>query len=115
MTVSRGEVWLVNLDPTKGSEQAGLRPVIVIQSDIINKYTRTYLTVPVTTNLKRADLPSCLLIRKGDGKLNSDSVALCHQARVLDKVRLTKKIGKLSDETMIALDGTILFTLGITG
>jgi mRNA-degrading endonuclease toxin of MazEF toxin-antitoxin module len=71
VTVKRGEVWLANLDPTQGSEQAGIRPVIVFQNELINKYSRTVLAIPLTTNPGRASLPSCLLISKGDGGLAS--------------------------------------------
>ncbi len=57
MTIKRGEIWIVNLNPTRGSEQAGTRPVIVFQNDAINQFTTTLLTIPLTTNLRRAALP----------------------------------------------------------
>lgn len=114
MTVRRGEIWLANLSPTKGSEQAGTRPVLVFQNDFINRFTRTVLTIPFTTNLKRASLPSCLKVSKEEGGLTSDSVALCHQLRVLDKSRLQRKLGELSEETMAAIESRVLFTMGIT-
>jgi mRNA interferase MazF len=59
MTVNRGEIWLANLNPTRGSEQAGTRPVLIFQNNVINKYTTTILAIPLTTNLRRASLPSC--------------------------------------------------------
>jgi len=96
MTIKRGEVWLANLDPTRGSEQAGTRPVLVL----INRFTTTTLTIPFTTNLRRASLPLCFLVLKGDGGLVSDSVALCHQLRVLDKSRLQRKLGELSQQSL---------------
>ena len=65
MTPKRGEIWIANLNPTKGSEQAGIRPVVIFQNDLINKYTSTILTILLTTNLKRAALPSCLMIPRG--------------------------------------------------
>jgi mRNA interferase MazF len=111
--IKRGEVWLANLDPTQGSEQAGTRPVIVFQNDLINRYSRTVLTIPLTTNLGRASLPSCLLISKGDGGLASDSVALCHQLRVLDKSRLQRRLGTLKDQTISAVESCVVFTTGI--
>lgn len=88
MTVKRGEVWLADLNPTKGSEQAGIRPVIVFQNCVVSQFTTTVITIPLTTNQRRASLPTCFFIPSGEGGLAQDSVALCHQMRVLDKTRL---------------------------
>lgn len=112
MQVERGEIWLANLDPTKGSEQAGTRPIIIFQENTISKFTSTIITIPLTTNLRRAALPSCLLISNGQGRLNQDSVALCHQLRVLDKTRLIKRLGQLDINVIAELERTVLFTLG---
>ena len=112
MKVERGEIWLANLDPTKGSEQAGTRPIIIFQENTISKFTSTIITIPLTTNLRRAALPSCLLISNGQGGLNQDSVALCHQLRVLDKTRLIKRLGQLDTEVIAELERIVLFTLG---
>jgi len=113
MTVKRSEVWLADLNPTQGSEQAGTRPVLIFQNDLINKFTTTILTIPFTTNLRRASLPSCVQVSKGEGGLDSDSVALCHQLRVLDKTRLQRKMGEVSEETMAAIENRVIFTIGI--
>ena len=112
MQVERGEIWLANLDPTKGSEQAGTRPIIIFQENTISKFTSTIITIPLTTNLRRAALPSCLLISNGQGGLNQDSVALCHQLRVLDKTRLIKRLGQLDINAISELERIVLFTLG---
>lgn len=114
MTFKRGEIWLANLDPTRGSEQAGTRPILVLQNDDLNKFTSTALTIPLTTNLRRSLLPSCLQIRKGEGGLLSDSVALCHKLRVIDKTRLIRKLGAVSAETIKQVESVVLFTLGIS-
>ena len=74
MSVIRGEIWTAELDPTQGSEQAGRRPVLVLQNDAINRFTTTVLAIPLTTNLRRASLPSCVQVTQGDGGLASDSV-----------------------------------------
>lgn len=113
MTIRRGEVWLANLNPTRGSEQAGTRPVIVFQNDVINQFTTTLLTIPLTTNLRRAALPSCVRITKGEGGIASDSVALCHQFRVLDKTRLQRKLGSISQQIIDEIESCLLFTIGI--
>ena len=83
--LKRGEVWLANLDPTQGSEQAGTRPVIIFQNDIVSQFSTTIVTIPLTTNMRRASLPICVMIKRGDGGLLQDSVALCFQLRVLEK------------------------------
>ena len=114
MTVNRGEIWLANLNPIRGSEQAGTRPVLIFQNDVINKYTTTILAIPLTTNLRRASLPSCVQISKGEGGLASDSVVLCHQLRVLDKTRLMRKLGIVNPNTMSAIESCVKFTTGMS-
>lgn len=113
MTVRRGEIWLAELSPTRGSEQAGTRPVLIFQNDRINRFTTTVLAIPLTTNLRRASLPSCVQIPKGEGGLADDSVALCHQLRALDKTRLTRILGTVGGETMSAIEDCVKFTMGI--
>lgn len=78
-TLKRGEVWLANLDPTQGSEQADVRPVIIFQNDIVSQFSITTIAIPLTTNQCRAALPICMLIKQGDSGLSQDSVALCFQ------------------------------------
>jgi mRNA interferase MazF len=113
MIIKRGEIWIADLNPIQGSEQAGIRPVVICQNDVINRFTNTVLAIPLTTNLRRSALPSCVLISKDDGGLSEDSVALCHQLRVLDKSRLKQKIGDLSQHTIAKIDSCLLFTIGI--
>ncbi|MGF1567547.1 MAG: type II toxin-antitoxin system PemK/MazF family toxin [Nodosilinea sp.] len=112
MTAQRGEIWLANLNPTQGSEQAGIRPVIIFQESDLARFTTTVITIPVTSNLRRAALPTCLQISKDKGGLSQTSVALCHQLRVLDQTRLTKRLGRLQSTTISALEVVVLFTLG---
>lgn len=113
MTVNRGEIWLATLDPVRGSEQAGKRPVMIMQTNAINRFTTTVLAIPFTTNLRRAALPSCVGVAKGEGGLSSESVALCHQLRVLDKSRLIIKLGAVSKTTLQKIEDCALFTLGM--
>ncbi|MBE7470981.1 MAG: type II toxin-antitoxin system PemK/MazF family toxin [Anaerolineae bacterium] len=113
MMVKRGEIWLADLNPTRGSEQAGTRPVLIFQNNLVNKFTTTVLAIPLTTNLRRAALPSCVQIAKGEGGLTSASVALCHQLRVLDTTRLQRKMDAVSQETILALESCLMFTMGI--
>lgn len=113
MTVKRGEIWLAELSPIRGSEQAGTRPVLILQNNSINRFTSTFLAIPLTTNLRRASLPTCVLLSEGEGGLVKDSVALCHQLRVLDKSRLMHRLGSVSEFTLDAVDRCVVFTIGI--
>jgi len=108
----RGEVWLADLNPTQGSEQSGIRPIIILQNDIVSQFSTTTLAIPLTTNQRRAALPICMAISQGDGGLAQDSVALCFQMRVLDKTRLTRRLGQLRPETIAQLEVVVLLTLG---
>lgn len=110
--LQRGEVWLAALNPTQGSEQAGTRPVIVFQNDVVSRFSTTTIAIPLTTNLRRASLPICLAIEQGDGGLARASVALCFQMRSLDKTRLIKRLGQLKQETINHLEEVVLLTLG---
>jgi len=113
MIVKRGEIWFANLNPTRGTEQSGFRPVVIFQADIINKFSSTVLAIPLTTNLERTSLPTCVLVSKGEGNLSNDSVVLYHQVRVLDKKRLQKRIGSLNSQTLSVIENRMLTTMGI--
>jgi mRNA interferase MazF len=112
MTLKRGEIWLADLNPTRGSEQGGTRPVILFQNNLISEFSSTIIVIPLTSNLRRASLPTCLLISAGEGGLDRDSVALCYQLRVIDRVRLQKRLGQLTGETLARLEDIVLLTLG---
>ena len=114
MIIKSGEIWLANLNPIRGSEQAGTRPVLILQNDVISQFTTTVLAIPLTTNMRRALLPSCVKISSGEGGLVRDSVALCHQLRTLDKTRLQHKMGSIAEQTLTAVENCVLFTLGIS-
>ena len=108
-----GDVFLVDLDPTKGSEQQGKRPVIIFQNPDLNQYTRTYICIPLTTNLSRLAMPGTCFIKKGNGGLTRDSIALCFQLRAIDQSRLSKKLGTLNKTSLESLMGSILSAMGI--
>ncbi len=113
MIFIRGEIWLADLNPIRGSEQAGIRPVLIFQNDTINRFRTTVITIPFTTNLRRAALPSCVRVAADEGGLSNDSVVLCHQLRVLDPTRLIRRLGSVSQQTMLEIERCVLFTLGI--
>lgn len=108
-----GDIFLADLDPVRGSEQGRERPVIIFQNPDLNRFTSTYLCVPLTTNLSRKNLPGTCFIKKGDGGLPQDSVALCFQLRAIDKGRFIKRYGTLGSATLNSLANAILSAIGI--
>lgn len=113
MSDTRGDVWWGTLDPTQGSGQAGRRPVVIIQNDAINACTSTFLAIPLTSNLRRTQLPSSVLAPRGVAGLAEASVVLCHQLRVLDRQRLVARVGALDPELLLRVEATRLFPVGI--
>lgn len=111
--MKRGDVYLANLDPVKGSEQAGRRPVLIYQDNRLIAATLTVIVIPFTSNLKLQNLPSGVLVPAEEGGLRQDSIALCHQVRALDKSGLLTYWGSLSPSRMIQIDRIIVRTMGI--
>ena len=89
MKVERDNVFLADLNPIRGSEQAGIRPVLIFQHNRVNKASHTIISIPFTTNLNRAVLPTCVQVAQGEGGLTQASVALCHQFAFLIKQGLS--------------------------
>ena len=108
--MKKGDVYIADLSGSRGSEQAGTRPVLIIQSDKINKYTQTVVAIPTSTNLRRAQIPGCVLLPQGEGGLIQDSVALCYQITVLAKSRLQNRIGSLSPGILKQVEDAIKIT-----
>jgi len=100
MEVKRGEIWLANLSPTKGSEQAGTRPVLIVQTDRANPYSPNTIIVPFTTTIRQSLLPSHVLVSSAEENVKEDSVLLCEQIRVVSKSRFVRLLGLLSDNAM---------------
>jgi mRNA interferase MazF len=88
VAVKRGAVWKADLSPTRGTEQAGVRPVVVVQTDRANPHSPHTIIVPFTTRIRQKLLPSHVFVPAGEGGLTQDSVALCEQIRVMDHSRL---------------------------
>ena len=109
----RGDVYLADLNPSRGSEQAGIRPVIIVQHNNIDRFTRTVVVIPLTTNLRRARIPGKLIILVGEGWLTQESVALCYQIVVIDRQRLKQHLGTLSFDYLQQLENAIRYTLDL--
>lgn len=99
-SIKRGEIYFANLGSGDSLEIGGMRPVIVLQGDIINRYLPTVIVAPITSNRNRKLLPTHVAINAGQGGLNGDSVILLEQIRVIDKSRLKSKVGSITEELM---------------
>ena len=94
MIVKRGDIYYADLSPVVGSEQGGIRPVLVIQNDIGNKYSPTVIAAAITSQINKAKMPTHIELAAKDYGLNKDSVILLEQIRTIDKRRLREKIGR---------------------
>ena len=101
MVVKRGDMFYADLSPVVGSEQGGVRPVLIIQNDLGNKYSPTVIAAAITSQQNKAKLPTHIEINSDLYGLKSDSVVLAEQIRTIDKSRLKEKIGHINDETII--------------
>ncbi len=110
--VKRGEIYFANLNPVVGSEQGGVRPVLILQNDTGNKYSPTTIVAAVTSRHKRARLPTHVPLAAREGPLDKDSVVLLEQVRTIDKTRLKEKIGKLSPEELAQVQDALKLSLG---
>ena len=111
--MKRGDIFLADLDPGKGSEQASRRPVLVFQDDRLILATLTVVVIPLTSNLRMQKLPTCVLIPQGEGGLRHDSIAICHQIHALDKQGLIENWGTIPQERLLAVERVVLRTLGV--
>jgi len=114
MKVKRGEIYYADLSPVIGSEQAGVRPVVIVQNDVGNKFSPTIIAIAITSKQK-AKLPTHIEIEGNKYGLDKDSVILAEQIRTLDKRRLREKVGKLDNETMEKVKRAIEISFGIRG
>ena len=110
--IKRGELYYADLSPVVGSEQAGVRPVLVVQNDIGNKYSPTVIAAAVTSQINKAKLPTHIELRASDYGLPKDSVVLLEQIRTLDKRRLKERIGEIPLDLMTKVNEALLISLG---
>ena len=110
--IARGDLYSASLDPVVGSEQGGVRPVLVIQNDVGNRYSPTVIVLAVTGQLGKARLPTHVPVQAGRTGLMKDSVILAEQIRTLDKRRLRERIGAVSPEVMERVSQALKISLG---
>lgn len=111
--IKRGELYYADLSPVVGSEQGGVRPVLVVQNDVGNKYSPTVIAVAITSKLTKAKLPTHIEISAEEYGLCKDSVILMEQIRTIDKRRLKERIGQLSPTIMYKVEKALLISLGV--
>jgi len=110
--VKRGDVYFADLSPVVGSEQGGIRPVLVIQNDVGNKYSPTVIVSAITSQLSKAKLPTHIELSSIEYNLPKNSVVLLEQIRTLDKRRLKDKITVLDERKMKEINRALLISLG---
>lgn len=114
MIVKRGDIYYADLSPVIGSEQGGVRPVLVVQNDIGNKYSPTVIAAAITSQINKAKMPTHIEISAAEYGLNKDSVILLEQIRTIDKKRLKEKIGHLDEALMKRVNDALTISFGLT-
>lgn len=115
MTIKRGEIYYADLSPVVGSEQGGIRPVLIVQNDIGNKYSPTVIAAAITSQKDKTKLPTHIQVTSEGCGLQKDSIVLLEQVRTIDKRRLKEKMGRLDDRSMYRVNQAIGVSLGLTG
>ena len=113
MEVKRGDVYYADLNPVVGSEQGGVRPVLVIQNDIGNKYSPTVIVAAITSKIDKAKLPTHVEIESDESNLEKDSVILLEQIRTIDKRRLQRQVTHLDQKIIGRVDEALEISLGL--
>lgn len=114
LVVKRGDIFFADLSPVVGSEQGGVRPVLIVQNDVGNKYSPTIIAAAITSQINKAKLPTHIEISAEEYGLTKDSVILLEQIRTIDKRRLKDKIGRLDDNLMNVVNEAISVSFGLT-
>lgn len=114
MRIKRGDIYYADLSPVVGSEQSGIRPIVIIQNDVGNKYSPTIIGIAITSKVKNK-MPTHIEIEGSKYGLDKDSVILAEQIRTLDKSRLIKKVGTLDKDTLEKIKRALEISFGLRG
>ncbi|MBR6314351.1 MAG: type II toxin-antitoxin system PemK/MazF family toxin [Clostridia bacterium] len=114
MIVKRGDIYYADLRPVVGSEQGGIRPVLIVQNDIGNKFSPTVIAAAITSQTGKTPLPTHIRVDAKDSGLLKDSVVLLEQVRTLDKRRLRARMGSLDEKDMARIDRAIFVSFGLS-
>ena len=112
-SVKRGDIYYADLSPVVGSEQGGMRPVLIVQNDTGNRYSPTVIVAAITSQTGKAKLPTHIDLAAQNSGLTRDSVVLLEQIRTLDKRRLREKMGRVDKELMDKIDAAIAVSFGL--
>ena len=112
-SVKRGDIYYADLSPVVGSEQGGMRPVLIIQNDVGNRYSPTVIAAAITSRMGTTKLPTHIDVYADKAGLSRDSIVLLEQLRTLDKRRLKEKMGHLGEDVMHEIDNAIAVSLGL--
>ncbi len=113
VTVHRGEIYYADLSPVVGSEQGGLRPVLIVQNDVGNRHSPTVIAAAITSQHEKAKLPTHIEVGGGSCGLSKDSIVLLEQIRTLDKKRLRERMGELDSNSMSAVNSALSISFGL--
>jgi len=113
LQVRRGDIFYADLSPVIGSEQGGVRPVLIVQNDVGNKYSPTVICAAITSQINKAKLPTHIEIESVSSTLVKDSVILLEQIRTIDKKRLREKICRVDEKMMKRINRAIMISLGL--
>lgn len=113
MQIRRGDIYYADLSPVVGSEQGGVRPVVIVQNDVGNKYSPTVIAAAITSKINKAKMPTHIEINAETFGLPKDSVVLTEQIRTIDKRRLKERIGHLDDEYMTKVNDALSVSFGL--
>ena len=114
MNIRRGDIYYADLSQVVGSEQGGIRPVLIVQNDVGNRFSPTVIAAAITSQTDKSRLPTHIKLSPSDGGLQKDSVVLLEQIRTLDKRRLKECMGRLGESTMDRVDHAISISFGLT-
>ena len=113
MSVRRGEIYYADLSPVVGSEQGGVRPVLIVQNDVGNKYSPTVITAAITSQKEKSKLPTHIEINAQNCGLAKNSVVLLEQIRTIDKKRLKERMGMLDEDAMYQVNSALSISFGL--
>ena len=113
-TVKLGEIYYADLSPVVGSEQGGVRPVLIVQNDVGNRHSPTVIAAAITSQINKARLPTHIELSAQSYGLSKDSVVLLEQIRTIDKKRLKERMGRVDDGMMTKIDDAIAVSFGLT-
>ena len=115
MTVKRGDIYYADLSPVIGSEQGGIRPVLIVQNDVGNKFSPTVIAAAITSQRDKTNLPTHIKVDANGCGLSKDSIVLLEQVRTIDKQRLKEKMGSLDLDAMNKIDKALSVSFGLGG